>query len=427
MESKATHLECIEYLNELLAFKGERELSDSEIHSALSMHHLEYAQSLREGRKLDDSLDHVEKALYHVRQSYITSYEKGELCELEKSLPNGWDAYEFTRYPFFLETDVWAEKADLYVELENWNAAYGCICHAEEMCKVATRKHYHEILDGIPFSYEEKENDVMEHIDEDGSVFIWGDYGEWITYKKVTFYKDKILEHIDTSLFNKNTPSDEFLLQYHWGFEPSEDVKPIVEHWQNMIMRHDFHIFSQRQCYLILLEFYFFYWFKLNSTDERTILLAIILDCIDKAITASPVNTELTDDTLMDPWLIRTEDGRTINAYKKPESVEHMEVCYWAWRADLYRDSVFVNQREAMLSRKHAEFLDRIYFFDTKDYSLGCDYFTPAYMAWVYRNNVNKETSIDLERYAKELLEVNPSAKLNDFVEYLLQFYNEDF
>lgn len=48
-------------------------------------------------------------------------------------------------------------------------------------------------------------------------------------------------------------------------------------------------------------------------------------------------------------------------------------------------------------------------------------------MAREYRDNVNKETSIDLERYAKELLEVNPSAKLNDFVEYLLQLYNEDF
>ena len=178
MERKATHLECIEYLNELLTFKGERELSDSEIHSALSMHHLEYAQSLREGRKFSEAFDQVEEAVYHVRQSYITSYEKGELCDLEKSLPNGWNAYELTRYPFFLETDVWAEKAKLCMDMENWNAAYGCICHAEEMCKVATRKHYHEILDGIPFTSEEKESDVMEHIDEDGSVFIWGDYGE---------------------------------------------------------------------------------------------------------------------------------------------------------------------------------------------------------------------------------------------------------
>lgn len=426
MGSKATHLECIEYLNELLTFKGERELSDSEIHSALSMHHLEYARSLREGRKYSEAFDQVEEALYHVRQSYITSYEKGELCDLKKSLPNGWDAYQLTRYPFFLETDIWAEKANLYVELENWNAAFGCICHAEEMCKVATRKHYHELLNGIPFTSEEKESDVMEHIDEDGNVLIWGDYGAWITYKNVTFHKDKILKHIDTSMFDKNTPSDEFLLQYHWAFEPSADVKPIVEHWQNMIMRHDFHIFSQRQCYLILLEFYFFYWFKLNSTDERTTLLAIILDCIDKAITASTVNTELTDDTLMDPWLIHTEDGRTIHAYKKPESVEHMEVCYWAWRADLYRDSVFVNQREAMLSRKHAEFLDRIYFFDTKDYSLACYYFTSADMAREYRDNVNKETSIDLEKYAKELLEINPAATLNDFVEYLIMLDSKD-
>ena len=419
MERKATHLECIEYLNELLTFKGERELSDSEIHSALSMHHLEYAQSLREGRKFREAFDQVEEALYHVRQSYITSYEKGDLCDLEKSLPNGWDAYELTRYPFFLETDVWAEKADLYVELENWNAAYGCICHAEEMCKVATRKHCHEILDGIPFSYEEKESDVMEHIDEDGSVFIWGDYGEWITCKNVTSYKDKILEHIDTSLFNKNTPSDEFLLQYHWSFEPSEDVKPIVEHWQNMIMRHDFHIFSQRQCYLILLEFYFFYWFQLSSADERTTLLTIILDCIDKAIAASSVNTELTDNTLMDPWLIHTEDGRTIYAYKKPDSVEYMEVCYWAWKEDLYQDSIFSHQQEATLSRKHAEFLDRIYFFDTKDYALACYYYTPKDMAREYRDSINKETTIDLEKYAKELLDINPAAKLNDFLDYL--------
>lgn len=152
MESKATHLECIEYLNELLTFKGERELSDSEIHSALSMHYLEYAQSLREGRKFSEAFDQVEKALYHVRQSYAASQERGKRCDLEKSLPHGWDVYELTRYPFFLETDVWAEKAILYMELENWNAAYGCICHAEEMCKVATRKHCHEILDGIPYT-----------------------------------------------------------------------------------------------------------------------------------------------------------------------------------------------------------------------------------------------------------------------------------
>ena len=419
MERKATHLECIEYLNELLTFKGERELSDSEIHSALSMHHLEYAQSLREGRKFSEAFDQVEEALYHVRQSYITSYEKGELCDLEKSLPNGWNAYELTRYPFFLETDVWAEKAKLCMDMENWNAAYGFICHAEEMCKVATRKHYHEILDGIPFTSEEKESDVMEHIDEDGSVFIWGDYGEWITCKNVTSYKDKILEHIDTSLFNKNTPSDEFLLQYHWSFEPSEDVKPIVEHWQNMIMRHDFHIFSQRQCYLILLEFYFFYWFQLSSADERTTLLTIILDCIDKAIAASSVNTELTDSTLMDPWLIHTEDGRTIYAYKKPDSVEYMEVCYWAWKEALYQDSIFSHQQEATLSRKHAEFLDRIYFFDTKDYALACYYYTPKDMAREYRDSINKETTIDLEKYAKELLDINPAAKLNDFLDYL--------
>lgn len=419
MESKATHLECIEYLNELLTFKGERELSDSEIHSALSMHHLEYAQSLREGRKLDDALDHVEIALYHVRQSYIASHEKGKICDLEESVPTGWDAYELTRYPFFLETDVWAEKANLYVELENWNAAYGCICHAEEMCKVATRKYYHEILNGIPFTSEEKESDVMEHIDEDGNVLIWGDYRAWITYKNVTFHKDKILKHIDTSMFNKNTPSDEFLLQYHWGFEPSENVKPIVEHWQNMIMRHDFHIFSQRQCYLILLEFYFFYWFQLSSADERTTLMTIILDCIDKAIAASSVNTELTDNTLMDPWLIHTEDGRTIYAYKKPDSVEYMEVCYWAWKEDLYQDSIFSHQQEATLSRKHAEFLDRIYFFDTKDYALACYYYTPKDMAREYRDSINKETTIDLEKYAKELLDINPAAKLNDFLDYL--------
>ena len=37
----------------------------------------------------------------------------------------------------------------------------------------------------------------------------------------------------------------------------------------------------------------------------------------------------------------------------------------------------------------------------------------------MYRNNVNKETSIDLEKYAKELLEINPAAKLNDFLDYL--------
>ena len=211
--------------------------------------------------RLNDASDHVEKALYHVRQSYTASHEKDKMCELEKSLPNGWDAYDLTRYPFFLEPDVWAEKAKLCMDQENWNAAYGCICHAEEMCKVATRKHYHEILDGIPFTSVEKESDVMERIDKDGNVWIGGDYGEWITYENVTFYKDEILEHIDVKAFNKNTPSEEFLLQYHWSFEPSEDVKLIVEHWQNMIMRRDFHIFSQRQCYLILMEFYFFYWF----------------------------------------------------------------------------------------------------------------------------------------------------------------------
>ena len=186
-----------------------------------------------------------------------------------------------------------------------------------------------------------------------------------------------------------------------------------------MIMRHDFHIFSQRQCYLILLEFYFFYWSQLSSADERTTLLTIILDCIDKAIAASSVNTELTDSTLMDPWLIHTEDGRTIYAYKKPDSVEYMEVCYWAWKEDLYQDSIFSHQQEATLSRKHAEFLDRIYFFDTKDYALACYYYTPKDMAREYRDSINKETTIDLEKYAKELLDINPAAKLNDFLDYL--------
>lgn len=37
-----------------------------------------------EGRKFCDAFDQVEEALYHVRQSYITSYEKGELCDQEK-------------------------------------------------------------------------------------------------------------------------------------------------------------------------------------------------------------------------------------------------------------------------------------------------------------------------------------------------------
>lgn len=87
MERKATHQECIEYLNKQLAFRVVREFSDSEIHATLGVCHLVHAQSLRQDRRLNDAFDHVEKALVHIRQSYIVSHESGEECGLEKFLP----------------------------------------------------------------------------------------------------------------------------------------------------------------------------------------------------------------------------------------------------------------------------------------------------------------------------------------------------
>ena len=220
------------------------------------------------------------------------------------------------------------------------------------------------------------------------------------------------------SHFNRNTPSDEFLLQYTWHYNPVDDIKLFVEHWRGMITRRDFYIFSEQQCYLILLEFYFFYWVQLTF-EEKERLLDVILGLIDKVICASPDNTELKEDTLMNPWVICADDGRTFNAYQRPKSVENQEVRYWALMSDLYRQPVHGKERESLYSKMHAEFLDRVYFFDTKEYALMDEYFTPEYLACAYINTVNEKTSLDLIMYAKELLEINPAAKLNDLVGYI--------
>ena len=74
-----------------------------------------------------------------------------------------------------------------------------------------------------------------------------------------------------------------------------------------------------------------------------------------------------------------------------------------------------------MFARMHAEFLDRIFFFDTKDYALNSEYFTPAYLVKVYKDNINKDCTLDLMEYAEELLDINPAAKLHDFVDFLQQ------
>lgn len=407
---RTTPIDRIAVLEKLLTFKGERYNSDQHIHLGLCIEHLYYGRELHYQRSLFEAWEHTDKSLEHIRLSYTASRESGEECELERIVPEGLEINPLSEcwshpcYPYLVEADVWCEKARLCVDSKNWIEAYYYILHAENFVKITKREFYSDVLC----------LSVNPHfVDE-----IQGDADEEILYNWIIQEKEKILKHIEPSEFNKNTPSDDFLLEYTWCFDPEEDVEPIVEHWQNMIMRCDFHIFSEQQCYLILLEFYFFYWYQIDWTRKKG-LLEIILDCIDKAICASPINTDKTDDTLLDPWVIHTDDGRIINAYKKPESVEHMEVCYWAWKADYLSNPVYNSERESLFARMHAEFLDRIYFLDTKDYALKCYYFTPNDLVEVYKNSINRDCSLDLLRYAKGLLDINPAAKLRDFVDYV--------
>ena len=404
-----TTKECIDYLNKLLAFKGVRCESDRRIHQGLCVLHLEYAREFFCEKDFDSAWTHTSKALEHIRISYTASRESGEECEMEQIIPEGYDESPFIGcwnnpgYPYLIEADVWLEKARICMKKKNWIAANGCIQHAESFCKVTTRNDYDNILDGIPECYPD---DCIQ------------DCPERIIYYEIKRERKEIMEHVDVSLFNRNTPSDEFLLQYTWHYNPVDDIKLFVEHWRGMITRRDFYIFSEQQCYLILLEFYFFYWVQLTF-EEKERLLDVILGLIDKVICASPDNTELKEDTLMNPWVICADDGRTFNAYQRPKSVENQEVRYWALMSDLYRQPVHGKERESLYSKMHAEFLDGVYFFDTKEYALMDEYFTPEYLACAYINTVNEKTSLDLIMYAKELLEINPAAKLNDLVGYI--------
>lgn len=408
MASKITQTECIDYLNNLLAFKGCRHLSDQDIHRGLCVQYLKYARCLWKEEKVNRMWELTSKALEHIRLSYTSSRERGEECILECCVPDEYDSLlelysDNPGYPYLIEADVWLEKARIYMKRKNWIAAYGCIQHAENFCKVTKRKNYGNILDGIPECYPD---DCIQ------------DCHERIIYEEIKRDRKEIMEHVDVTLFNQNTPSDDFLLQYTWSFTIDEDVKLIVAHWQDMIFRGDFHIFSEQQCYMILLEFYLFYWFLLNF-EEKKELSEIILECIDHAIWASPVNTEPKENTLLNPWIIHTDDGRIISAYKKPKSVENLEVRYWMLRSGLYKLPIYGKERESVFSEKHAKFLDRIYFFDTKTYVFNDEYFTPEYLARIYRNNINNKTYLDLAEYAKELIEINPAANLNDFIEYI--------
>ena len=403
-----TNKERITFLEELLAFKGERYNSDQHIHLGLCIEHICYAEELQEQKSLHEAMEHIDKALEHIRLSYTASQESGAKCELERNLPDEvvdtlLECWLHPSYPYFVEAGIWLEKACLCMNMKEWEAACGYIIHAENFCKITQREFYKDVL---ALCVDPHFADQIDCEDEK------------IVYNYIIEEKEEILKHINPSEFNKNTPSDDFLEKYTWSFDPEDDAKPIVAHWQNMIMRRDFHIFSEQQCYLILLHFYFFYWHQLNC-EQRDTLLNIITDCIDKAICASPINTGKTDYTLLDPWVIHTDDGRIINAYKKPESIEHMEVFYWAWKADFL--SNYNRERESMFARMHAEFLDRIYFFDTKDYALNSEYFTPAYLVKVYKDNINKDCTLDLMEYAEELLDINPAAKLHDFVDFLQQ------
>ncbi|MBQ0090581.1 MAG: hypothetical protein KBT27_14745 [Prevotellaceae bacterium] len=408
MASKIKQTECIEYLNNLLAFKGNRYLSDQDIHRGLCNQYLNYARFLWKKEKAETMWELTSKALEHIRLSYTSSRESGEECVLECCVPDGYNSLlelysDNPGYPYLIEADVWLEKARICMKRKDWIAAYGCIQHAENFCKVTTRKNYDNILDGIPECYPD---DCIQ------------DCPERIIYEEIKRERKEIMDHVDVTLFNQNTPSDDFLIQYTWSFTIDEDVKLIVAHWQDMISRHDFHIFSEQQCYMILLEFYLFYWFLLNF-EEKEQLSKIILECIDRAIWASPVNTAPKEDTVLNPWIIHTDDGRIISAYRKPKSVENMEVHYWMLRSELYRFPFYGKERESVFSEMHARFLDRIYFFDTKEYALNDEYFTPECLARMYREKMNNKTSLDLVVCAKELLEINPAAKLNDFVEFI--------
>ena len=350
----ASKTEYIDYLNNLLAFKGCRYLSDQDIHRGLCVQYLKYARSLWKEGKSCTMWELTSKALEHIRLSYTSLKERGSECAQECCVPNGYDSLielcsDNPGYPYLIEADVWLEKARICMIDNKWIAAHGCIQHADSFCKVTTRKDYDNILDGIPECYPD---DCIQ------------DCHERIIYNEIQRERKEIMKHIEVTLFNRNTPSTDFLLQYSCHPTTDEDIKLIVGHWQDIITRRDFHIFSEQQCYLILLEFYYFYWLRLTY-EEKKCLMEIFLECIDKVICSSPVNTEQNERTLMDPWIVHTKDDKTINAYLEPESVENQEIRYWSLMSDMYQQ--FDREKESMLSRMHAEFLERIYFFDTKN------------------------------------------------------------
>ena len=105
-----------------------------------------------------------------------------------------------------------------------------------------------------------------------------------------------------------------------------------------------------------------------ENISDRESLLEVAIGIFEKSLTASPFNTEKREDTTLDPWFFRI-DGVTQNANKLNDDLcsEEHEVILWADYYDVLKQKGQVQASD--YAKEHAELLDRIYFFESQNYT----------------------------------------------------------
>ena len=105
-----------------------------------------------------------------------------------------------------------------------------------------------------------------------------------------------------------------------------------------------------------------------ENISDRESLLEVAIGIFEKSLTASPFNTEKREDTILDPWFFRI-DGVTQNANKLNDDLcsEEHEVILWADYYDVLKQKGQIQASD--YAKEHAELLDRIYFFESQNYT----------------------------------------------------------
>lgn len=348
----------IPFWQELLEHKSG--FSDMEIHQNIAKLYVNAVMDYEKTISYETGMDCCQKALEHIRKSYTASRESNDnRRQYEESIMPEGNCLEVCGAtpgdPFLIEADIYFWMGYLCKKHGDNLLAYSYLTHAERMCRVSKIKNYHDVILGESELTDEDIDCEPENT------------GERCLYNWITTELNEVVSYIDLKSIDKNLPSKEFLYNTSWD-EGADTLRPLIEHYQKLIERKDFYIYSEKRCYQILTELYLSYYYMQENISDRESLLEVAVGIFEKSLTASPFNTEKREDTIPDPWFFRI-DGVTLKANMLNDDLcsEEHEVMLWADYYDVLKQKGQVQASD--YAKEHAEFLDRIYFFERQNYT----------------------------------------------------------